>query len=127
MMKESSSTTFILLLDGGSASRGRVRRWLTDCGFITWEARDVGHAIEEVSDFTVKTRPDVVLLEVPTMPECFDTFRSTFPVPPEGNQLSVLALSKNESRREIKPYVANSLAQLRTIMSRGHDQSTQAV
>ena len=112
-MTSNSPKTFILLLDGGSASRGRVRRWLTDRGFITWEANDVCHAIEEVSDFTVKRRPDVVLLEVPAIPDCFDTFKSTFQVSP--NELSIVALSESPSDTS-KPFVASSLNQLKMYM-----------
>jgi hypothetical protein len=112
-MTNNSPKTFILLLDGGSASRGRVRRWLTDRGFITWEAKDVCHAIEEVSDFTVKRRPDVVLLEVPAIPECFDSFKSTFQVSP--NELSIVALSESPSAKS-KPFVASSLNQLSMYM-----------
>ena len=113
-MTDSSQTMYILLVDGGFTSRGRVRRWLTDRGFITWEANDVNHAIEEVSDFTVKRRPDVVLLEVPAIPECFDTFKSTFQISP--NELSIVALSESGAA-ENKPFVASSLSQLKLYMS----------
>jgi hypothetical protein len=110
-MNENSSKPIILLLDGGSVSKGRVRQWLNKCGMIAWEANDVCHAIEELSDFTVKNRPDVVLLEVASLPECFDLFRSTF-------ESSVLALTDTITGPEAKPYVAHDLDQLRAIMRR---------
>jgi hypothetical protein len=126
MIRDHSRKTLLLLLDGGSSIKGRVRMWLTDSGFVTWEANDVGHAIEEISDFTVKRRPDVVLLEVAALPECFDTFRSTFEITPDGNNVSILALSDSNTPPEMKPFVARNFDQLRTIMGTGVQASTPA-
>jgi hypothetical protein len=115
-MHNHSRKTLLLLLDG-SSKKGSVRIWLTNSGFVTWEAKDVRHALEEISDFTVKQRPDVVLLEVPALPDCFDTFRSTFEISADGNQFSVLALSDSKPTPESSPFVASSLDQLSTIMN----------
>lgn len=118
-MPKNSPQTLLLLLDDGSLMKGNVRMWLTSSGFVTWEAKDVCHALEEVSDFTVKRRPDVVLLEVPALPECFDTFRSTFEISADGNSFSVLALSNSKPSPESRPYVAGDLNQLKAIMHSG--------
>ena len=115
-MINNSPKTLLLLLDDSSLMKGNVRMWLTESGFVTWEAKDVCHALEEVSDFTVKRRPDVVLLEVPALPECFDTFRSTFEISADGNKFAVLALSDAQPNAESKPFVAGDLDQLKAIM-----------
>ena len=115
-MPNNSPKTLLLLLDDGSVMKGNVRMWLTKSGFVTWEAKDVCHALEEVSDFTVKHRPDVVLLEVAALPECFDTLRSTFEISADGSQFSVLALSNTTPTPESRPYVAGDLKQLQAIM-----------
>jgi hypothetical protein len=115
-MINNSPQTLLLLLEDGALIKGNVRMWLTNSGFVTWEAKDVCHALEEFSDFTVKRRPDVVLLEVPALPECFDTFRSTFEISADGNEFSVLALSNTEPSDESRPYVAGDLNQLKAIM-----------
>ena len=124
MIRIDSRKTLLLLLDGGSPIKGTVRMWLTDRGLITWEASDVGHAIEELSDFTVRRRPDVVLLEVSALSESFDTFRSTFEFSADGNDVSVLALSDSYTSPEMKPFVARNLDQLRTIMASGVSASS---
>ena len=126
MITDHSRKTLLLLLDGGSSVKGSVRMWLTNSGFVTWEAKDMGHAIEEISDFTVRQRPDVVLLEVAALPECFDTFRSTFDVTPDGNDVSVLALSDSNTPPEMRPFVARNFDQLKTIMGTGVQASSTA-
>jgi hypothetical protein len=117
----------LLLLAGDSSKKGNVRLWLTNSGFVTWEAKDVCHALEEISDFTVKERPDVVLLEVPALPECFDTFRSNFEISADGNEFSVLALSDSQPSAESRPYVACDLEQLGTILNAEAAGSAQSI
>jgi hypothetical protein len=67
----------ILLLERGECGE-EVSRWLGDNGFIAWKATDVEHVIEELSDFTVRRRPDVVMLEVAGLRERFDNLARTF-------------------------------------------------
>jgi hypothetical protein len=55
----------ILLLDkGASADRSDVMNWFDNSRFSTYEASNVFEALDELSDFTIKERPDVVLLNV---------------------------------------------------------------
>jgi hypothetical protein len=64
-MTTDANRIMVLLFEMGSAG-SELGRWLGENGFIAWRANDVNHAIEELSDFTVRLRPDVVLLEVPS-------------------------------------------------------------
>ena len=44
-----------------------VKKWLKGSRFETCEAGDIFQAIEKLSDFTVRERPEVVLLELETL------------------------------------------------------------
>lgn len=55
----------IVLLDKqASGERTEIREWFEHSRFSTCEATDVFEALEQLSDFTIETRPDVVLLNV---------------------------------------------------------------
>ncbi|MEJ7847539.1 MAG: hypothetical protein WKF92_05570 [Pyrinomonadaceae bacterium] len=54
----------LLLLDGSAAGdASSIKQWFENSRYLTWEATDIFDAIEEISDFTVQNRPDVVLIE----------------------------------------------------------------
>lgn len=107
--------TTLILIDGGSGSKRKIRKWLTNSGFITWEANDICHAIEELSDFTVRRRPDVVLLEVSTLPDSIEMFRSDLQLSSDRDEMSVLAFSSKKATKRQR-YVAGDLHQLSLIM-----------
>ena len=54
----------LLLLDGSTEGHATsIKQWFENSRYLTWEAADIFDAIEEISDFTVQNRPDVVLIE----------------------------------------------------------------
>lgn len=54
----------LLLIDGSIAGDAiSIKQWFENSRYLTWEASDIFDAIEEISDFTVQNRPDVVLIE----------------------------------------------------------------
>ena len=62
----------LLLIDGSTAGdTNSIKLWFENSRYLTWEATDIFDAIEEISDFTVQNRPDVVLIE--TSPRYKDT------------------------------------------------------
>src|SRR5437868_4812076 len=71
MINDRDSRMMILLFERGDCGI-EVGRWLGDNGFVARKANDVCHAIEELSDFTVRRRPDVVMLEVARLPQRID-------------------------------------------------------
>ena len=85
--------TFVVLLDKKAPARADVQHWLNQNGLVTWLANDVSHAIEELSDFTVRNRPDVVLLEVAFLTDSFDALRSTLNISATDN-VTVLGLAR---------------------------------
>lgn len=55
----------IVLMDKeSSGDQAMIRQWFEDSRFSTCEASNVFEALEHLSDFTIGTRPDVVLLDV---------------------------------------------------------------
>lgn len=48
------------------------KEWLKQSRFRTWEAMNVFDALEGMTDFTLKNRPDVVVLNVESMPMEFE-------------------------------------------------------
>jgi hypothetical protein len=113
---ESSNQRFVVLLEGDSSSRDSVRQTLADYGFRTWEANDVCHAFEELSDFTVKARPDAVLLGVTSIDQSFDDLRTAFKLMSEAEDITVLGLCEGRSALPQKPLVAGSVGQLKRII-----------
>jgi DNA-binding response OmpR family regulator len=58
-------TPVILLLENGASDDGNfIRQWLSDSRFMTCEAYNAFEVLEEMSDFTVRERPDVIILNV---------------------------------------------------------------
>lgn len=87
--------TFLVLLDQKAPVKANVQDWLNKNGWITWLASDLSHAIEELSDFTVRDRPDVVLLEVAFLNDSFDSLRSTLTRSSSSEKITVLGLTGN--------------------------------
>src|SRR5215210_1514420 len=83
---------YVILMDRKAPAKSDVQEWLRKTGYIAWSANDVSHAIEELSDYTVQTRPGVVMLEVSSFADSFDTLRSTFDMSPNGERVTLLAL-----------------------------------
>ena len=54
----------ILLLGKRLKTNDEVDAWLAESRYSAHEATDVFHALEEISDFTVRDTPDVVYLHV---------------------------------------------------------------
>lgn len=115
-MNRHSNRTLLLLLDKACAPCNSVRAWLTDNGVVAWAANDVSHAIEELSDYTVMTRPDVVVLEVQSLQSSYDTLCTAFgPVGGDGD-VRVVALS-DKIQRHRDPFFADDLADLKMLIS----------
>ena len=118
MKRDVNSRRLLLLTEPRSADMVDIRSWLASRGYVAWQANDFSHAIEELSDFTVKNRPDVVMLEVSPLFECFDTLRESL-CPADGeSDLSVVAMCDAGANRLGDRNVARNLDQLQTIISR---------
>ncbi len=123
---EASNRMLVLLLEGGFSSKASVRQWLTEDGFRTWEANDICHAFEELSDFTVKMRPDAVLLGVSSLNDSFDSLRDAFHLMSEENDIAVLGLCDGKTSGPPKPFVACNLDHLKRIINKEVRRSVSA-
>lgn len=54
----------IVLLGAHGVDNAGLEEWLANSGYRAWEAEDVFQVLEQVSDFTVRNRPEVVFLHV---------------------------------------------------------------
>src|SRR5215210_675715 len=52
-----------------------LKQWLGTQGYLAWDAADIFDALEEIADFTVRNRPDVILVEVGSLAEDFRMIR----------------------------------------------------
>ena len=62
--KQKSMPVIVLLDKQVSGERTEIREWFAHSRFLTCEATNLFEALEQLSDFTIETRPDVVLLNV---------------------------------------------------------------
>jgi hypothetical protein len=108
-----SNRIMVLLFEPGQCGT-ELGRWLGENGFIAWHANDVNHAIEELSDFTVRRRPDVVLLEVASLPQKFDTLRNAFCA--SSGDVEVCAFSERPPQPD-REHFASDLDQLKSMIA----------
>lgn len=57
----------ILLITKDQQERSSAKEWLKQSRFRMWEAMNVFDALEGMTDFTLKNRPDVVVLNVDSL------------------------------------------------------------
>lgn len=102
----SNTNKTVLLLVDQKGSTADIRERLNEKGLISWSANDISHAIEELSDFTVATKPDVVTLEVSAIDETYDLLHQTFdPNDDDPADVSVLMFNDGNSVSDTVPQV----------------------
>ena len=113
MNHENTHQPVILLLDGSpSADNKFIKRWFEKSRFLTFEAHDIFDALEEISDFTVFQRPDVVLLEVPSMQQDFQLIKRMTHTDIGPNELLIFAFSEGGKVVDDSDCFEGNLAQL---------------
>lgn len=112
MNHETGQHPVILLIDETVKNGEFIKRWLEKNEFLTCEAADIFQALEEISDFTVRQCPDVVLLEIDSLSQ--DYAREVFQTSYGANNVSIIALSKSTNAEEFTA----GLAQLRRKLNR---------
>ena len=84
----------VLLLNKNSTKNNRsVRVWLKKNGFSMKEAANAFRAMEEISDFTVRLAPEVILIEAISPNLDFDLICEMF----ELESISIFAISEKEN------------------------------
>jgi CheY-like chemotaxis protein len=94
MDRDKGHMPVIVLMDReASGDRDTVREWFENSRFSTCEAADVFEALEEISDFTTATRPDVVLLDIESFEDEYQLIHDTIEPSRTADELPILALS----------------------------------
>jgi len=94
MDREQRLMPVIVLMDKETSDdRNAVVEWFENSRFLTCEAADVFEALEEISDFTTATRPDVILLDVESCDGDYQLVHDTIEPSTESNDLPILALA----------------------------------
>jgi DNA-binding response OmpR family regulator len=95
MNYEAGNQPVILLVDESAQNSEFIKRWLCKNEFMTCEAADIFQALEQVSDFTVRQCPDVILLEDNSLPADLikEVFQASFGV----QSVSIIALSNQQN------------------------------
>jgi len=115
---DNTSRMMILLLEQGGRFEADLGNWLSDHGFVTWKANDVCHALEELTDFTVRRRPDVVLLEVAGLERRYEDLWSTFRKAAGPGQVAMCAYTGHRPPRRRRQYFASNLDDLKSLITR---------
>jgi DNA-binding response OmpR family regulator len=101
----------IVLMDKEtSGEHSQIRTWLEHSRFSTFEASNVFEAFEEISDFTIESRPDVVLVDVDSCEDDLPIVRNIAAM----SDLSVMALSGKSASDSAGPgkYFHSSFGQM---------------
>jgi len=91
----------VILLLGKRSGVDIVDRWLEESSYRTWEAADVFQLLDQVSDFTVRNRPDVVFMHVGATIEEQDLIRSLIEAGTGEAGFRVIDLRASTSRDEL--------------------------
>lgn len=113
MRHETMHQPVILLIDGSPAADNRfIKRWFEKSRFLTCETNDVFEALEEISDFTMMQRPDVILLEVESMTDGFQTVKMLIHSVSGQNETPIFAFSESGKVIDDGDCFEGNLAQL---------------
>jgi hypothetical protein len=104
----------ILLLDSNtSADNEFIKNWFQESRFLTSEANDIFQALEVIADFTMPQRPDVILLEVSSIPDDFQDIKKVTQTFAGHSGLPIFAFSENGKIVNDKECFEGNLAQLK--------------
>jgi CheY-like chemotaxis protein len=119
MRHETTHQPVILLIDGSPAADNTfIKRWFEKSRFLTCETNDVFQALEEISDFTMVQRPDVILLEVESMTDGFQTVKTLTHSVAGQNEPPIFAFSENGKVINDCECFEGNLAQLEAKLNR---------
>lgn len=90
----------ILLLGKRMTSGDEVDAWLAKSPYSTCEATNVFQALEEISDFTVGTSPDVVFLHVDMLQKELEMLKNMLDTSTGDVHASVIAFPCQDQRQD---------------------------
>ena len=103
----------ILLLENGTSRDGQVvRQWLSDSRFMTCEAYDPFEVLEEMSDFTMRDRPDVIILNVDPSQDSAQSLRDIVRCCADGQDPAIISMTNDLSERGDDNFYAPDMSQV---------------
>jgi DNA-binding response OmpR family regulator len=100
--KKERSLPVVLMVEKNMAGERRaLAEWLESSRFLACDATDVFDAIEELADFTVRDRPDIIVLDVDCCSENADLIRTIFTS--GKNEPPILTFSSDAGRSKNCP------------------------
>ena len=89
----------ILLLGKRSAVSDPVDAWLAKSRYSAFEAADPFQALEQISDFTLAERPDVIFLHVDSVADDFDFMRSLVTTSADEPDVPIIDFAESSSAK----------------------------
>ena len=113
MNLDQTHPSVILLMGADSPSEhSMVRNWFEHSRFLTCEAKDVFQCARKISDFTVRERPDVVLLEVDSPADEFALLQSVVDGTSDASEHTIFALNDGPKMIDSDDCFEGNLAQV---------------
>ncbi len=107
-----NKTILLLLNTKSETNNDSVKSWLKNSGFKTSEVPNVFRAIEEMSDFTVRCDPEVVLIEAVSQLNDFCLIQKIMQISNDG-EVSVFAITDSDKIINHKECFEGSFAQVK--------------
>ena len=105
---EHSHAPVILLLDGkANLVNGPIKSWFRESRYSTCEAHDLLSILEDLSDFTVRERPDVFLLEVDSLLDDLCSIKQFMQSTSADSQIPIFAVAPNDKSKHDDCFVGS--------------------
>ncbi len=102
------------MLNGESLTKtGFIKKWFEKNSFNLSEAADVFQALEEISDFTVRRRADIILLSVESLSGEFSVINEIVKSFCNDTNISLMALSESGNVINHKDCFEGNLLQIK--------------
>jgi hypothetical protein len=112
--KNSHSTVLLLLASQPQPQIASLKRWFREHRFLTCETTDIYQALEDISDFTTASRPDVVLLEISSFVKDFPVIRKLVQPLSGSGDVKIVAINDSGTILDENDCFVGSLKQIKT-------------
>jgi hypothetical protein len=118
--------TAIVLLDKKSAENDFIKQWLEQSSLLTNEITNIFQALEDISDFTVRSRPDVILVEVDSLKNEFSLIQEMMRFFTDKECFPIMALSDGNKIVNDKECFEGNFAQVKAQIEKLLPQTARA-
>ena len=118
MKQSETKQPVVLLVDETAEDCILIRQWLEKNHFRVREATDVFGAIEEMSDFTVRECPYLILLSLDQFAPEMDVVRGMFETTGNTSQIPFFVLSKTRTISNQEVYLTEDLNRLQAELNK---------